>query len=114
MSEVKQPEPLRAQGKGESGKPRGLRERIATLLRFRLPTLQKNTEVILQLLPDEFATDMRDLGPTHICPCGCTVFETLVSFENYEISWWFLDGKCLNCANLVKLPCPVDNPERSE
>lgn len=97
--------------KGDKSRPRGLQvARTAIPRLLRLLTLQKNREVIIQLLPDEFAADMRDLGPTHICPCGSTVFETLVSFENYEISWWFLDGKCLNCANLVKLPCPIDNP----
>ena len=79
-------------------------------MRFRLPILRKNKEIILQMLPEEFASDMRSLGPTHVCPCGGTVFETIVSFYDYEISWWFLDGKCINCGNLLRLPCPVDRP----
>ena len=80
-------------------------------VRLRLPTLRKNRKIYVQMLPEKFATDLRNLGPTHICTCGCTVFETIVSFEDYEISWWFLEGTCLNCGNKLTLPCPVDKPE---
>ena len=57
-----------------------------------------------------FGTDLRSLGPVHVCACGSQVFEALVSFEDYEICWYFLDGTCVSCGNIVKLPCPVDNP----
>ena len=63
------------------------------------------------MIPDKFGADLRSLGPTHICPCGCSVFETLVAFEDYELSWWYLEGTCLNCSNKVILPCPVDRPK---
>jgi predicted molibdopterin-dependent oxidoreductase YjgC len=32
----------------------------------------------------------------------------MVSFEDYEIVWYFLDANCVNCGNLVTVPCPVD------
>lgn len=64
-----------------------------------------------QMIPDKFASDLRDLGPTHICTCGCNVFKSLIAFEDYEISWWYLEGECLNCGNKVTLPCPADKPE---
>ena len=72
---------------------------------FRLPRLQKFR------LPDITASDLRSLGPTHQCVCGCTVFSTYVQFEDYEICWWALDVQCANCGNLLKAPCPVDKPD---
>ena len=72
---------------------------------FRLPTLRKNRVPIK-------ASDLRSLGPIHQCVCGSTVFVCYVQFEDYDISWWGLDAECASCGNLVKAPCPVDNPEQ--
>ena len=79
---------------------------------LRLPRLRKKKRIWIQFLPDVKAADLRSLGPTHVCPCGCTIFHTMVQFDNYELSWWYLDGECANCGNQVKLPCPVDRPEQ--
>lgn len=76
-------------------------------VRLRLPFLSKNK----YSLPPIQASDLRDVGPTHQCVCGCTVFLTYVQFENYEIAWYALDVECANCGNLLKAPCPVDRPE---
>lgn len=71
---------------------------------FRLLRLLKyNTP-----LPPIQAANLRSLGPIHVCPCGSTVFNIFAQFEDYEISWWGLDGSCASCGNLVKVPCPVD------
>jgi rRNA maturation protein Nop10 len=35
----------------------------------------------------------------------------MVSFEDYELAWWFLDGTCVNCGNIVTVPCPADKDE---
>ena len=70
---------------------------------FRLPLLRKNKG-----LPARFGTDLRQLGPTHLCPCGSQVFYIMASFDDYELSWYHLDGECVNCGNLVTVPCPVD------
>ena len=59
-------------------------------------------------LPEPFGTDLRQLGPTHVCPCGSQVFNVMASFEEYELVWYFLDATCVNCGNLVTVPCPVD------
>jgi hypothetical protein len=32
----------------------------------------------------------------------------MASFEDSEIVWWFLDGTCVSCGNLVTVPCPAD------
>lgn len=62
-------------------------------------------------LPEPYGADLRALGPVHACTCGCTMFNIMASFEDYDIAWWHLDGTCANCGNLVTIPCPVDNPE---
>jgi len=73
-------------------------------VRLRLPTLFKNKN----RLPDKFGTDLRSLGPIHACPCGSQVFNVMASFEDYELVWYHLDATCVNCGNLVVVPCPVD------
>jgi hypothetical protein len=65
-------------------------------------------------LPDPFGADLRALGPVHACTCGCTMFNILAAFEDYDIAWWHLDGTCANCGNLVTIPCPVDNPDEPQ
>jgi hypothetical protein len=32
----------------------------------------------------------------------------MASFEDFELVWYFLDATCVNCGNLVTIPCPVD------
>jgi len=64
----------------------------------------------IDTLPSKKGSDLRSLGPIHLCPCGSQVFNAMVSFEDYEISWYFLDAECVSCGNLVKIPCPVDKP----
>ena len=75
-------------------------------LRFRLPTLRlfRRTEH----LPEAFGSDLRAFGPLHVCPCGSQVFNVMASFEDFELVWYFLDATCVNCGNLVTIPCPVD------
>lgn len=75
-------------------------------MRLRLPTLRlfKRTEY----LPEPFGTDLRAFGPVHVCPCGSQVFSVMASFEDYELSWYFLDATCVSCGNLVVVPCPAD------
>ena len=65
----------------------------------------------MRLLPEVTGSDLRDLGPIHVCPCGSQVFSVMASFDDYELSWYFLDGTCVSCGNLVKVPCPVDRDE---
>lgn len=104
VSESKQ----RRARKRRSARP-GLRgaERLAEQsVWHRLLRLLKNE----QSLPEPFGSDLRDLGPIHICPCGCEVFNVMVCFEDYEVVWWFLDATCVSCGNLVRVPCPVDRP----
>jgi hypothetical protein len=73
-------------------------------LRLRLPRLPK----FRHKLPEKFGTDLRGLGPVHVCPCGSQVFSVMASFEDYELVWYFLDATCVNCGNIVTVPCPVD------
>lgn len=83
---------------------------------FRLPTLSffKRKEDPYDGLPEPFGADLRQLGPIHVCTCGSQVFNIMASFEDFEISWYFLDGTCVNCGNLVTLPCPVDRDAQAQ
>ena len=77
---------------------------------LRLPILSKIWERLssLSTLPEVTGADLRGLGPVHVCSCGSQVFNVMVSFEDYEIVWYFLDATCVNCGNLVVGPCPAD------
>ena len=79
-------------------------------LRFRLPRLPKilRRKHPTDTLPEPFGADLRALGPIHVCPCGSQVFNVMCAFEDYEIVWYFLDATCVNCGNLVVVPCSVD------
>jgi hypothetical protein len=90
----------------KQGAPRGHDGAVLTV-RFRLPRLPK----FRAKLPEKFGTDLRGLGPVHVCPCGSQVFSVMASFEDYEMVWYFLDGTCVNCGNIVTVPCPVDKDE---
>jgi len=76
-------------------------------LRLRLPTLP-SFRWLRNALPKPYGADLRQLGPLHVCSCGCQVFNVLASFEDYELVWYFLDATCVSCGNLVIVPCPVD------
>jgi hypothetical protein len=91
----------------KQGAPGGHDGMVLTL-RFRLPRLQKFRPKFRPKLPDKFGTDLRGVGPVHVCPCGSQVFNVMASFEDYELVWYFLDATCVNCGNLVVVPCPVD------
>lgn len=46
--------------------------------------------------------------PTHVCPCGCDIFNLKVIFEDFEIVSYFLDMECANCGTLATAPTPID------
>jgi hypothetical protein len=88
------------------------------LNRYTLIVLNKNdSEVeededmkdILSLRPENYdnAMDLRG-APTHVCPCGCNIFNLKVMFYENEIATYFLDMECANCGSLATAPTPVD------
>jgi len=79
-------------------------------MRFRLPTLPFFRRVP-DALPEPYGADLRGLGPLHVCTCGSQVFNVMAAFEDYELSWYFLDATCVSCGNLTTVPCPVDAPD---
>jgi len=94
--------PLRGRGRPLEGREAtDYRKEPCRAMWLRLPRLRKNS------LPPIQASDLRGVGPTHQCVCGCTVFSTYVQFDNYEICWYALDVQCANCGNLLKAPCPI-------
>lgn len=79
----------------------------------RLPTLRKfrSWRRSYDGLPEPFGADLRGVGPIHVCSCGSQVFNVMASFDDFELVWYFLDATCVNCGNLVRVPCPVDRDE---
>jgi hypothetical protein len=69
----------------------------------------EDVEDIINLRPDNYdhAMDVRG-APTHVCPCGCNIFNVKVIFEDYEIGTYFLDMECAQCGSLATAPTPVD------
>ena len=46
--------------------------------------------------------------PTHVCLCGCRVFNVKCMFEDNEISMYFLDMHCADCGSPATAPTPED------
>ncbi len=67
---------------------------------------------IVNLRPENYdnAMDLRG-APTHVCPCGCNIFNVKVIFNENEIATYFLDMECANCGSLATAPTPVDHIE---
>ena len=72
----------------------------------------EDMEDILNLKPENYdnAMDLRG-SPTHVCPCGCNIFNVKVIFNDNEIATYFLDMECANCGSLATAPTPVDHTE---
>jgi len=86
--------------------------------------LEKHTVIVLDKEFDEEDEDMEDITnlrpenydnamdlrgtPTHVCACGCNVFNVKVIFDDYEIATYFLDMECAQCGSLATAPTPVD------
>lgn len=49
--------------------------------------------------------------PTHVCPCGCNIWNLKVIFDSCEIATYFLDMECANCGTLATAPTPIDMDE---
>ena len=64
---------------------------------------------IVDLRPENYDNSMDLRGtPTHICPCGCNIFNVKVIFDNFEIATYFLDMECSSCGSLATAPTPID------
>ena len=72
----------------------------------------EDMEDIVNLKPENYdnAMDLRG-APTHVCPCGCNIFNVKVIFNDNEIATYFLDMECANCGSLATAPTPVDHTE---
>lgn len=71
--------------------------------------MEEDMEDITNLRPENYdgAMDLRGT-PTHVCACGCNIFNLKVIFQDYEIATYFLDMECANCGSLATAPTPVD------
>jgi hypothetical protein len=58
--------------------------------------------------------DLRGESIGDICLCGSELFIALVSFDQGELSFYFLDGECASCGSMVTLPYPNTETEGCE
>lgn len=70
---------------------------------------EEEVKDIINLRPENYdhAMDLRGT-PTHVCPCGCNIWNVKVIFNNFEIGTYFLDMECAQCGSLATAPTPVD------
>lgn len=64
---------------------------------------------INDLKPENYdhAMDVRGT-PTHLCPCGCNIWNVKVIFEDFEVATYFLDMECANCGTMATAPTLLD------
>ena len=64
---------------------------------------------ISDLKPENYdhAMDLRG-APTHLCPCGCNIWNVKVIFDQFEIATYFLDMECANCGSMATAPTLLD------
>lgn len=64
---------------------------------------------INDLTPEDYSKAMDLRGtPTHVCPCGCIIWNVKVIFHRSEIAQYFLDMECAQCGSLATAPTPED------
>lgn len=73
--------------------------------------MKSERKSIRQLKPD-FTGSMEYEGQVlHECPvCDSFVWNLKASFEDYELSSYFLDMECASCGTYAKAPTPLDKP----
>jgi hypothetical protein len=65
---------------------------------------------IRALKPDYTGTMAHEDEVRHLCDCGSFVWLVKASFDDYEISSYFLDMECASCGSYAKAPTPLDRP----
>jgi hypothetical protein len=64
---------------------------------------------INDLKPENYDNAMDVRGtPTHLCPCGCNIWNVKVIFEDFEVATYFLDMECANCGTMATAPTLLD------
>ena len=64
---------------------------------------------VQDLKPENYdnAMDLRG-APTHLCVCGCNIWNVKVIFDQNEIATYFLDMECVSCGSFATAPTPID------
>lgn len=66
---------------------------------------------IRELKPDYTGSMAYENEVLHECPvCESNIWNIKASFEDYEISMYFMDMECASCGTYAKAPTPLDRP----
>jgi hypothetical protein len=68
---------------------------------------EKARKLFLRPADYTHAMDLRGT-PTHVCACGCDIWNLKVAFDDYQIANYFLDMECANCGSIATAPTPID------
>jgi hypothetical protein len=68
----------------------------------------KPVKVAFNEMPD--GPDYTWAGPQHTCLCGNDTLAVAARFSDNEISFYFLDGRCLTCGSYLIVPTEGDDP----
>ena len=67
----------------------------------------ERSEVIRAMFSDRgHGADYRDIGATHVCPCGCDMFNLICKFEDGEVAFYLRETRCTSCGSLLLAPIP--------
>lgn len=81
----------------------------ALLDRYKFGIYYFDTHEDLDLDQDPLANAMDLRGtPTHQCICGSPVWNIHATFDDYEISTYYLEMQCSECGSLATAPTPLD------
>lgn len=73
--------------------------------------MNSSPKSIRQLKPDYSGSlDYQDEVHEECPECGSFVWLLKASFEDYELSSYFLDMECASCGTFAKAPTPLDRP----
>jgi hypothetical protein len=77
------------------------------LLIFKKEDLVREGEEGYITDPYKDAIDLRGT-PTHVCVCGCNIWNIRAVFEDYSIFSYFIDMECANCGSMATAPTLAD------
>ena len=68
---------------------------------------------IRELKPDYTGTMDHENEICHECPvCESNIWNLKVTFEDYELSMYYLEMECAFCGTFALAPTPEDNPDK--
>lgn len=69
--------------------------------------VSKPVRVAFNEIPD--GPDYTEFGPQHVCLCGNDTLAIAARFDDNQIAFYYLDGRCLTCGSYLTVPTEGDD-----